>query len=295
MKKVLISGGTGLIGNYLQVTLKNLGYEVNILTRNPKAPNAFYWNYQSNEIDMNCFEEVSCIIHLAGENIGDKRWTNQQKQLIIDSRVKSTQLLYNSIKNNNIAIEHFITASGLGYYGNTTTVVDETAPIGNDFLAEVCQHWENAALQFSNIGTKVTIARLGIVMSKNGGVLPKLLASTKFHINTIFGDGNQYVSWIHIKDAVQIFAWLLQNQLEGIYNLCAPNPVSYNTLYRAINQKLNIVAMSIPIPKILLQTTLGEMSTMLLTSNNCSATKITNSGYNFEFETIEKCLANLLN
>lgn len=295
MSKVLISGGTGLIGNSLQQHINTLGFDINILTRRPTAINEFYWDYETKQIDINCFKDVSHIIHLVGENIGNKKWTKQQKQLIIDSRVKTAQLLYDSIKANNIQIEQIISASGLGYYGNTTTVVDETAPVGNDFLAEVCKEWQAVIHQFANLGAKVTIARLGIVMSSKGGILPKLLTSTKFHLNAHFGNGNQSLSWIHIDDAVQIFTWLLQNNLEGIYNVCAPNAIDYKQLNNAIAKQLNISTLNIAIPKSILTLILGELTELFFTSNNCSPKKIIDTGFQFKYDTIEKCMANLLN
>ena len=173
MSKILITGGTGLVGKKLTEMLIDTNHEVVILSRNPKNKNEFKWDITKNYIDKKVFRNIDYIVHLAGAGIADKKWTNKRKKIIIDSRVESANLLYSAVQENNITLKGFISASGIGYYGAITTdkIFEETDTYGNDYLGNVCRKWENAAQQFKTLKVPVTILRTGIVLSKNGGAL----------------------------------------------------------------------------------------------------------------------------
>ena len=176
MAKILITGGTGLVGKRLTELLIDKKHEVVILSRSPKNKNEFKWDISTNYVDKKSLINTDYIIHLAGAGIADKRWTAERKKIIIDSRVKSANLLFNKISELNIHLKGFISASGIGYYGAITidTIFEETAKVGNDFLGDVCQKWENAAHQFSTKEIPVTILRTGIVLADKGGALEKM-------------------------------------------------------------------------------------------------------------------------
>ncbi|MBC8393230.1 MAG: TIGR01777 family protein, partial [Deltaproteobacteria bacterium] len=198
MSKILITGGTGLVGSRLTEMLVDKNHEVVVLSRNPKNKNEFKWDISKAFIDEKVFENTDYIIHLAGAGIADERWSEKRKQLIIDSRVESANLLFHKVKEHKIKLKGFISASGIGYYGAFTSdkIFEETDKVGNDFLGEVCEKWEAAALQFEQLNINVSILRTGIVLSKNGGALEKM----KTPVISPLGSGKQYLPWLHIDD-----------------------------------------------------------------------------------------------
>ena len=176
MARILITGGTGLVGKRLTQLLIDKNHEVLILSRNPKNENEFKWDIVKNYIDEKAFKNIDFIIHLAGAGIADERWTKKRKQVIIDSRVKTANLLFEKVNALKLELKGFISASGIGYYGAITskTIFKETDKSGSDFLAEVCQKWEAAAHKFSKINIPITILRTGIVLAAKGGALEKM-------------------------------------------------------------------------------------------------------------------------
>src|SRR5690606_16719383 len=232
IKKVLITGATGLIGSELVRQCHNEGIAVNYLTTSKekieKSENykGFYWNPKKGEIDIEAFDEVTAIINLVGASIS-KCWTKQYKKIILDSRVESINLLYDTLQNIDHNIVHFITASGVGIYPNSKTKLytEEDNEIDDTFLAEVVVAWETAAAKFKNSGMEVSKVRTGVVLAKEEGALPKLIKPIKFGVGAPLGSGDQWQSWIHIQDIAGIYLFLLKNQLEGKYNAVAPNPV----------------------------------------------------------------------
>lgn len=291
MAKILITGGTGLVGTRLAKMLIKKNHEVVILSRNPKKENEFKWNLSKNYIDKEAFKNVDYIIHLAGAGIADERWTDQRKKVIIDSRVETANLLFTTLKENNISIKGFISASGIGYYGaiTTDTIFKETAPVGNDFLGEVCKKWEDAANQFKTLKIPVTILRTGIVLSKKGGALEKM----RLPVISPLGSGQQYLPWIHIDDMCEMYIQAIEGSLEGIYNAVAPEHHTSKTFSKSLAKSIKRPYVGICVPSFMLKVLFGDLSVILLQGSRISAKKIEKNGYSFRFKTLKKALNNL--
>ncbi len=293
MSKILISGGTGLVGKQLQTLLKNKGHEVVILTRNPKKINEFSWNIKESYIDENAFSDITHIIHLAGAGIADKRWTEKRKQEIIDSRVESADLLFNYVKKLNIKLEGFISASGIGYYGARTSDVifkEEDAP-DNDFISKVCIAWENAAKRFETLNIPVTILRTGVVLSKEGGALDKM--NTPLFL-TALGNGKQYFPWIHIDDLCNIYMESIDNpKLSGVFNCTTREHQSNISFTKTLAKVTGKFLFPLNVPSFVLKAILGELSIILLEGSRISADK-TESVYDFKFHNLKEALEDLL-
>ena len=290
MTKVLITGGTGLVGKFLQEKLISKNYTVNVLSRNPKKEQEFYWNISNNEIDEKAFLNVDIIIHLAGAGIAEKRWTPERKQEIIDSRTKSTALLFNKIKELKIPLKRFIAASAIGYYGAITseTVFKESDTAATDFLGNVCQQWEKASLAFNELNIPTTILRTGIVLSKNGGALSKM--NTPIAINPI-ASGKQYVPWIHIEDLTNLFIKAIEdNTFTGVYNAAAPETQTSFSFAKTLAKQTNKIFIPIGVPTFVLKILFAEMSILLTTGSRVSSEKVEKSGFNFSYKNLDKAL-----
>ncbi len=298
MKKILITGGSGLIGNSLANYLKNKGLEIKILSRNPeKIRNfeAYKIDFENNKIDYKAVEDIDAIIHLAGANIS-RRWTKLYKEEILDSRVRTAHLLYDALISTGNSIEFFLSASAIGYYGTKTTdkIFTEEDPAGDDFLANVCRYWEIAAKDFESLRAKVAIVRIGVVLGKNGGLLKKLLPLAKARMLSSLGSGRQFVPWIHIDDIVGIFDFILEKQLSDTYNGVAPEFSTMNDLVKTIYQVLGKKPLVPKIPTFAVKALYGEMSSLILEGSRISPGKIINAGYEFKFKTLKNALENLL-
>lgn len=291
MAKILITGGTGLVGKRLTQMLIDKNHEVVILSRNPKEKNEFKWNISSNYIDEKALKNIDYIIHLAGAGIADKRWSDKRKQLIVDSRVQTAHLLFNKISELNINLKGFISASGIGYYGAITSdkIFEETDQSGNDFLADVCKKWEQAAHQFSSKNINVTILRTGIVLSKKGGALEKM----KTPIISPLGSGKQYLPWIHIDDLCLIYLKAIEDNLVGIFNAVAPEHQTSKSFSKAFAKSIKRPFLPIAVPGFLLKLVLGKMAIILLEGSKISAKKIEKNNYSFRFSKLQKALSNL--
>lgn len=291
MSKILITGGTGLVGSRLTEMLIKRNHEVVILSRNPKNKNEFKWDISKKTIDEKAFENTDYIIHLAGAGIADERWSEKRKQLIIDSRVETANLLYTTIKDKKIKLKGFISASGIGYYGAITTdkIYEETDAVGNDFLGEVCQKWEDAAHQFKELKIPVTILRTGVVLSKTGGALEKM----KTPIISPLGSGKQYLPWIHIDDLCEMYCKAIEDDLTGIFNAVAPEYQTSTTFSKELAKSISRPYVGICVPSFMLKLLFGEMAKILLEGSRISAKKIEKNGYSFRFKTLKEALHNL--
>ena len=242
MKKILIAGGTGFVGKKLIPFLVEKGYSIHVLTRKPSANSSknirfFQWEIERQYIDKKAFEGVEILINLTGANIGEKRWTEQRKKEIIDSRINSIDVLYQYISENKFNINTFISSSAVGFYGAVTTdkTFVETSENGNDFLASVCQKWEDAALKFNDLGIRTIILRKGVILGKEGGMVKKLSPLAKLGINVSLGSGKQYLPWIDIRDLLRLYEFILSNaQLNGIYNAVATDQITMNNFSKAL-------------------------------------------------------------
>jgi uncharacterized protein (TIGR01777 family) len=296
MQKVLITGGSGLVGTELSALLKEKGYEVAHLTRNKKDDypyQQFEWDIKKQEMDEEAIKFADVIIHLAGAGVADKKWTDSRKKVIIESRTESASLLYNTIKNMpDEAPEHFISASAIGYYGMDTgdKLVDEDSKAGNDFLAEVTKKWEAAADQFESLEIPTAKIRIGIVLTEKGGALPQLAQPIKLMAGAPLGSGKQWMSWIHIDDLARLFLHVLENKITGVYNGVGTNPATNKEVTKAVAKVLDKPLILPNVPSFAMKLLLGEMAQMVLGGNKVSAEKALKSGFVFKFERLNDAL-----
>src|SRR5215213_9902613 len=202
MKKILIAGGSGFIGNMLSEYFLSNGFDVAILSREKRTEkNFFFWNPMKEEMDEAAFNDVSCIINLGGVSISGKRWTQKRKQEIINSRMQSTDFLYEKLRTVKHTVDTFISASGVGYYGSHRNEwLDETSASSGDFLSTCCRYWEESASKVSSLGIRTVIFRIGVVLSPQEGALPQLALPVKLFAGSPLGSGKQFISWIHYTD-----------------------------------------------------------------------------------------------
>ena len=304
MATVLITGGTGMIGNALTKELLSRNYKVIILTRKVKQPvgNIIYkeWDIEKGTIDETAINDADYIVHLAGANVGDGRWTRKRKQEIINSRVKSGELLVKSLRDIPNKVKAVVSASAMGWYGPDKQVTGakpfvETDPPDNDFLGRVCQLWEGAIKPVKELGKRLVIFRTGIVLSNEGGAYPEFKKPLKFRVATILGSGKQIVSWIHIDDIVRLYIKAIENQnLQGVYNAVAPGPVSNSQLMQTVGAFAGKKYICVQVPELALKIALGEMSVEVLKSTTVSSAKIEATGLQFAYPTIEAAVAKLM-
>lgn len=299
MNKVLIAGGTGLIGQRLSKLLNEQGFLVQHLSRNanPSAPYpTFAWDVDKGTIDPQALENVDYIINLAGTGVADKPWTQARKRLITDSRVKSNQVLKRYILAMGQKPKAYISSAAVGYYGNNPTeqwVGEEAAP-GKGFLPESCIAWEASIRSLAETGVRQVALRIGIVLATDGGALPKMTQSMKFGLAPYFGNGQTWYPWIHIEDLCRMFLFAMQDQdMQGFYNAVAPNPVRNKTLIQAAARIFARRAILLPAPSLALYTVLGELADAILTGVRASSAKIQKEGFDFEFPKLEEALLDL--
>ena len=299
--KILITGATGLIGQEIVRLCHLQNIQVNYLTTNKlkleKNENykGFYWNPYNQEIDKSCFKDVDAIIHLAGASVSN-RWTESYKQEIIKSRVEVTKFIYDSLINENHNIKQFISASAIGIYPDSLTkYYNETeTEFDNSFLSNVVQQWEDVTAAFNTLGIMVSKVRIGLVLSNKGGALTLLMKPVKLGLGSVLGNGNQWQSWIHITDLANLFLYILQNQLKGVYNAVAPNSVTHKEFTKTLANVLHKPLWLPNIPKSILNLILGEMHVLLLLSQRVSSKKIEDLGFNFKHYHLQTALEDLV-
>lgn len=295
---VLITGASGGIAKVLSAKLKE-NYSIRFLTRKKRAENEFEWNLENQTVDEKAFENVNHIIHLAGANISEKRWSEERKKELISSRINSAKLIFETLKKNNQTIQSFISASGINYYGTETTekIFSENDPPGNDFLSKVVIAWENSTDQFytENIAERVVKIRTAVVLSEKEGALPKISAPIKLGIGSPIGSGKQYVPWIHIDDICGIYEYALKNnELHGVYNATSPEHTTNENLTKLIAEILKKPLWMPNVPEFMLKLIFGELSTILLKGSRASSDKIQKLGYQFKFPNLKLALEDLL-
>ena len=296
--KILLVGGTGLIGSFLKNKLIEEGYSVNILSRRKsKNSQTFLWNNDEEYIDLAAFKGVSGIINLTGANIAEGRWTEKRKEILYNSRILSTRLLFETIKKNKVALDFFINSSATGYYGTkkSTKILKEDNVSGADFLAKICLDWETEALRFNELDIRTIIVRTGIVLTKHKGAFEKIKLPIKFGILPIFGNGKQVFSWIHIDDLIAVFMNSITNKnYIGPYNAVAPINNTYLEFNTKIAEVLQKKVIPIKIPTFMLRLIFGELTETLTNGNQIAVEKLSNNGFNFKFKDLNSALSNLL-
>lgn len=297
-KKVLITGASGLVGSRLTELLLQQGYEVVHLSRQAKAGKvtAYAWDVSTGTLDEKAFDGVDAVIHLAGAGVADRRWTTKRKKEILDSRVQSARLLYQTLKKQSHQVKTFISASAIGIYGfglNDEIFTENSKP-GNDFLAQVVTTWENEVNAVRSLGIRTTILRIGIVLSKEGGALKEMARPVRFGIGSPLGTGKQYLSWIHIDDLCRMFLLALQNEsISGVYNATGVEPVTNAELTRAIAAILKKPLWLPRVPAFALRLVLGEMAEMVLNGSVVSSQKIQQAGFTFLHTELRSALIDL--
>lgn len=299
MATVLIAGGTGLIGQRLSILLRKHGYTVRHLSRraDPTAPfPQFRWDPSRKLIDPEALEGVDHLINLAGAGIADRPWTAARKQLITSSRVESNLLLHQEIAARGWQPQSFIASAAIGYYGDRPSdqwITENEGP-GEGFLAESCIAWEDAIQQVRLLGVRTVTLRTGVVLSLNGGAVPKLVGPLRWGLGTIMGNGKQWYAWIHIDDLCQMFVYALENvALQGVYNAVAPEPVRNAEFTRVLARQFNPSALTLPAPSWALRLALGEMADVVLTGARVSARRIQSAGFAFKYPDLPTAVANL--
>ena len=303
---VLISGGTGLIGKSLTAHLIKKGYEIIILTRKlglPVQPGVSYanWDLEKQEIDAKAIQKADYIIHLAGAGVMDKKWTEEYKKEIVESRTTSSALLYKGLRENNNTVRAVISSSAIGWYGKDPENFQkkegfsETDPSDKGFLGETCKLWEDSIEPLKKLHIRLVKFRTGIVLSNEGGAFPEFKKSLRFGIAAILGSGKQVISWIHIDDLCRMFVYALERvSTQGAYNAVAPFPVSNKKLILN-TAKLLRGSFFIPvhIPEMVLNFMMGKRSIEVLKSTTVDSSKIRETGFTFLYPTIDLALKNL--
>lgn len=299
MKNLLITGGSGLVGKHLSQILEASKIDVSWIGRaKSERPvhQKYNWDVNNGQIDIGWLQNTDTIIHLAGAGVADRKWTELYKKEIYDSRIKSTQLLFNTLANNEHSVKTLVCASAIGIYGNNCpNSTDENAHAQSNFLAKVCDDWEKEALKFESLGIRVVIIRVGIVLAKEGGFVKAVAAPAKWGLGAAFGNGKMMTSWIHIKDLCGIFIKAGNDiNMSGAYNAVAPNPVSNEEITKAICKALHRPFFLPNVPAFMLKLGLGEMASMILANQNISSKKIEKAGYLFAFNQVEEALADVI-
>jgi uncharacterized protein (TIGR01777 family) len=297
-KRILITGATGMIGKKLINALQESGHTVSVLSRKLRdIPGAkvFLWDVYSGHIDADCMTGINTVIHLAGENIAQQRWTAKRKQQIIDSRVLSTQLLYKTIKESNADVDTFISASAAGYYGDCgDEILTEESPAGYGFMAQCCKQWEDAVDKGKYLGLRIVKFRTGVILAKGEGALASLEKPIKFFLGAPLGTGKQWIPWIHLDDIISMYKNAVESPLmAGAYNACAPFPVTNDTLTKAIASKLTRPVWPFHVPEKVLKLILGEMSEVVFISSNTSAQKLLSADFKFKYTQLIDALSDI--
>jgi uncharacterized protein (TIGR01777 family) len=299
--KVLVTGATGLVGSEIVNLCKQNNIPVNYLTtRKEKIVSqtdyrGFYWNPNKNEIDLNCLNGVTTIINLAGSSIS-QRWTKNNKKKILNSRVNSLRTLLGAIpQDEGHGIKTIVSASAIGIYPNSLSQYykEDEEKVDDSFLGEVVSVWEKEVDAFERLNIKTSKVRIGLVMSNKGGALPEMAKPVKYYMGAALGSGNQWQSWIHLRDLGRIFLHIISKDLSGIYNAVAPNPVTNVKLTKEIARVLDKPLFLPNIPKSVMRLVLGEMSYLLFASQRVSSKKIEDSGFDFMYPNVCRALENI--
>lgn len=290
---ILVTGATGLVGSKLLPLLKADGHEVSTLTRRAsRSPSERTWNPDSGSLPAATLDGIDAIIHLAGENIGDSRWTAAKKKRIRDSRVIGTRMLAEAAAKSG-RVKAFVSASAIGFYGDRgTEQLTESSPPGAGYLPEVCREWEAAAEPARTAGIRVVNLRLGVVMAQEGGALAKMLLPFKMCVGGIIGNGQQYWSWLTADEAARMFQYAVNNEsLSGPVNAVSPAPATNSEFTKALGRVLHRPTI-FPLPAFMAKLVLGEMAQdLILASTRVIPAKLQAAGYQFVHPEIESALA----
>jgi uncharacterized protein (TIGR01777 family) len=296
-KNVLLTGGTGFVGKQLTKMLLEKGYAVSILTRNTK-PNTdgvsyYIWDVSNQTIEEAAVLNANYIIHLAGENIAEKKWTAKRKQEILESRTLSVQLIYSVLEKHNKTLDAFVSASGIGIYGavNGEGVCTEDTLPANDFIGTVCQEWEKSADRMLGLGIRTVKIRTGLVLGKKEGILSKLEPIFKRGLGSALGSGKQFMPWIHINDLCMIYIEAIENEkMIGSYNATINDSTTNLIFSKALCHTFGYSMWLPRVPAFLIHLGMGEMACLVLTGRRVSSDKIKKMGFRFRFKNLKNAL-----
>jgi len=275
------------------------GHSVTHLGRSKKSGrvSTFLWDPIMGIIDIRALGQIDTIVHLAGTSVAEHRWTASRKKEILESRIKSTELLYQTLKNNPHTIKTFVSASAIGYYGfggDDKIFIEEDKP-GTDFLAQVTHRWENEVDKILNLGLRTTKLRIGIVLSGKGGALREMAKPIKFGFGSSLGTGKQFLSWVHVDDLCQMFLKAIEDEnMSGAFN-ATTTWCTNEEMTKAIANILKKPLWLPSVPSFFLKIILGEMANIVLKGNKVSSEKIKQAGYCYQFADLNEALSNLLN
>ena len=298
MPKVLITGGSGLIGSKLSTLLRDRGTDVVHVSRNVTGKEEFKtyeWDVKNQTMDSKALDGVESIIHLAGAPIAEEKWTAERKKEILDSRVSSAKLLLDTCQANNIKLEHFISASAIGWYPQviSDTIYDESAEVASGFLGDVCKAWEASADNMQQVSKRVSKVRIGLVLSRYGGALKQIERPIKFYAGAALGTGKQQVPWIHRFDVANIFCYLLDHRLAGVYNAVGPEFCDIKNFMQTVADIIDRPIMLPNMPEFLIRLLFGDSAELVLYGPKISCEKILSEGFQFEFPTMTSALFNI--
>lgn len=296
--KILISGGTGLVGSRLTEMLEEEGHNVTLLSRCPQSHESIktiVWDPKNQQLDAEDLKGIDYIFHLAGAGVAGKAWTNSYKKMIASSRIESTQLLYDTIKMLEQKPKGLVSASAVGYYGIRTTdnIYLENDPPDDDFLADTCVKWEKEVNKLSTLGMKVSKIRIGLVLSKKGGALKEIARPAKIGFGAPIGSGAQYMPWIHIDDLCRMFIHCMHQEMEDTFNGVAPEHINNRDFTRKLARVLNKPLWLPKVPSFIMKLLLGERAQLVLQGSRISAEKIQKKGFEFKFESLKEALLDL--
>ncbi len=300
-RKVLITGGTGLIGSRLSELLIDAGYEVALLSREPAKSShyhSFRWDPAAGTIDEAAVPYADYIVNLAGASVSGGKWTDERKHDIMGSRLGGLALLHRELAKPGHHVQAFVSASAIGVYGDTGAqlLTEESSPglPTHDFLADVAHQWELAAAPVAALGIRTVVPRIGVVLSTAGGALPQIAKPVKLGAGAALGSGKQFMSWIHLDDICRLFMAMLDDtSWEGTYNAVAPHPVTNEEFTKELAQVLHRPLLLPKVPAFGLKLALGEMSEIVLASQNVSAAKVLAQGFTYEFPELHGALVAL--
>lgn len=299
--RFLVTGITGLIGQHFREFAKQKGHEIHYLTTRQSKIEAepgyqgFYWNPEKDLIDKTCLKGVDQIVHLAGASVA-RRWTARHKKNILQSRIRSTELLYRLLTQQPHQVQHLVSASAIGIYpGSASRLYDEySTERAQDFLGSVVQEWERAVDKLEETGIAVAKIRIGLVLAPDGGVLPAFKKTITHYMGSCLGSGRQWQSWIHIYDLAALFTYVAEHRLTGVFNGVAPNPVTQKNMIKSMARHLHRPLFLPPVPELLLKAVLGEMAKMVLSSQLVVNSRLADTDFQFHFSQLEKALEDLL-
>lgn len=298
--RVIIAGGTGLIGRPLAKLFKDHGYEVIVLSRSPKQHDLaagvklVQWDAETAEGWGHLVHKNTALINLAGENPAASVWTDEHKERVLQSRLKAAQAMAEAVQSTHEKPAVLLQASAVGYYGDMgDTVLTEQSPHGHNWRAEVCVHWENAVKPIEDAGVRVCYMRIGIVLDKAGGALPSFTQAAKL-MGRRLGDGEQWLPWVHNTEISHMIRYLmLKETAQGAYNLVAHQPVTNTVFMQTLADVMGRPAV-LPVPQFALKLALGEMATTVLDSQRVVPQRFIDEGYDFQFTDLYKALADVM-